>query len=151
MNFPLSKLLERINSVGEQASCGADPSNLLHAYAACLSFTDLCTAITVTLAGPVNIRLALRGRLLRVLREDRSESEAEILAALIEQTAAASGADRAHRQAVDALHSAVFAHLPLPTQQMVLDRWVDRGTRGAMVRWCDGAMAQGDQGVSGAL
>jgi hypothetical protein len=133
MKFAVNKLLERIISVGGSTPHEAEGGSLLHAYIACLSFADLCIAITMTLDSPVN--LALRSRLLRLLREGRTELEAKILVALIEQTAIASDADKALHRVVDALHSAVFAYLPLPTQQMLLDRWVDRGTRGAMARW----------------
>jgi hypothetical protein len=131
MKFALPELLERISSVG--GSAHEAEGSLLHAYIASLSFADLCTAITMTLDSPVN--LALRSRLLRLLREGRTELEAEILVALIEQTAIGSDADKALRRVADALHSAVFAYLPLPTQQMLLDRWIDRGTRGTMGRW----------------
>jgi hypothetical protein len=135
MKYLLPELLERIGAVGGQPSHETDRRSLLHAYVACLSYPDLCTAITMTLDGPVEARLVLRSRLLRMLREGCAELEPDSLVALVDQTAVASDADKALRQVADALHSAVFAHLPLPTQQMLLDLWVDRGTRGAMARW----------------
>lgn len=144
MKFAVSDILERIDSIGgpgpHETEYGPRHAyeterSLLHAYIACLNPVDLCTVIAVTLDGPIDVRLALRSRLLRLLREDPRELDAKVLVALVEQTAIASDADKARRQVADALHSAMFAYLPLQTQQMLLDRWVDRATRGAMARW----------------
>jgi hypothetical protein len=135
METSFSELLERIEALGGQPPHGTDHRSLLHAYIACLSFKDLCRAIAMTLDRPADIRLALRSRLLRFLRETCSANDRATLETLVEQTAEASDEDRPLRQAVDALHSALFAYLALPTQQMLLERWVDRGTRGTMARW----------------
>jgi len=135
--MPLSvpEILERITSVDQPPSYGSDTRMLLHAYIACLNFVDLCGAIFVTITGGPSIRLALRNRLLRLLRDTCTEVELEILVALVEQTAVLSDNQKAVRQVTDALHSATFDYLPLPTKQMVLNRWADRGTSGAMARW----------------
>jgi hypothetical protein len=131
----LKDLLARICQVGATPPYEIDRRSLLHAYVACLPFEDLCSAICLSLGEPADIRLALRGRLLRLLRDDRSPDHFGLLVTLVEQTVVESGADKGLRQIVDALHSSLIGHLPLPTQQFVLDRWVDRGTRGAMARW----------------
>jgi hypothetical protein len=69
MKFALPELLERIISVGGSTPHKAEGGSLLHAYIACLSFADLCTAITMALDSPVN--LALHSRLLPLpLRAD---------------------------------------------------------------------------------
>src|SRR3974390_1223395 len=127
MNFTLPELLERISSCDGTMPHETDLGSLLHAYIACLSFADLCTGIAMTLNDPVGPGLALRSRLLRLLREECSDMETGSLAALIDQTLAAGDTDKAPRRAADALHSAMFPCLPLPTQRMLLDRWVDRG------------------------
>ncbi len=135
MMFSLDELLERINAVGEKPSLRDDMRSLLHAYIACLSLSELCNAIATGLGAPANVRMALRSRLLRLLHEGQTGSDAAILVELIEQTILASDADKKSRQAADGVHSAVFAYLPLPAQHTLLDRWADRGSRGTMARW----------------
>jgi hypothetical protein len=46
-----------------------DAGSLVHAYIACLSVPDLCRTISETLAAPSKLRLALRRRLERLLRD----------------------------------------------------------------------------------
>ena len=58
---------------------------------------------------------------------------------LVAETSALSGGDKGLRQTVDALHSALLRYLPMPTQHQILERWIDRGTRGAMARWLKAA------------
>ncbi|HEX8514176.1 MAG TPA: hypothetical protein VF688_13835, partial [Allosphingosinicella sp.] len=131
----LEDLLERIDAVGGRPPHENDSGSLLHAYVACLNFADLCAANLIVLDGPVDVRLALRGRLIRLLHQRAADEDGEALAALVDQTAAAAEEDKGLRQRADALHSALFAHLPLPTQQLLLERWAGRGTRGVMARW----------------
>lgn len=128
-------LLGRIRAMESAPSHEWQSRNLLHAYVACFSFAGLCDAIAVTLSDPAVVRLALRNRLLRLLRLDQNQEMAEKLTTLVEDTIVLSEDDKRLRQAADALHSSVFSHLPLPTQQLLLDRWADRGTAGTMVRW----------------
>lgn len=113
-----------------------DEGSLLHGYIACLSFEELCLAIVRTFTEPSDLRLALRRRLLRLLRErsPRDLDRVQLLN-LIDRSRTLGGADAKMRSVVDALLSALFEYLPLPEQQSVLDAWVDRGTRGAAARW----------------
>ncbi|EFI53560.1 hypothetical protein AfiDRAFT_1547 [Afipia sp. 1NLS2] len=134
MSFALSDVLTRIGALSGVAVEPCERS-LLHAYIACLSIDDLCTAISMTLNDQTHIRLALRNRLLRLLRDPANIPIGENLGALVDATVAASDLNRNVRQAADALHSAIFAYLPLRQQHKLLDRWKDRGTRGAMARW----------------
>jgi len=57
------------------------------------------------------------------------------LASLFDATSAVWDDDKKLRSTVDALHSTLIRYLPMPIQHKVLERWVDRGTRGAMARW----------------
>lgn len=117
-------LVSRICALSGHPFHESDRRSLLHAYVACLNFPDLCTTIVNLIDAPSDIRLALRGRLLRLLKDDADTGQLECL---VEQTAAS--------EAVDALHSAIFRHLAPPLQHEVLERWVDRGNRRAMARW----------------
>ena len=58
-------ILKRIATVAGQSHYTSDSRSLIHAYSACLTFDDLCASIARTLGAPVDVRLALRGRLLR--------------------------------------------------------------------------------------
>jgi hypothetical protein len=79
--------------------------------------------------------LALRGRLIRLLRSGVNDEQVDQLAFLAEQAAVKADSDKRLREIVDALHSTVFPHLPPPLQRQILERWVDRGNRSAMARW----------------
>lgn len=131
----LENILHRIAAVGGRSPYVSDGRNLLHAYVACLTFDDLCTAIALSLAESADIRLALRGRLLRLLGNSLAADQHDRLITLVEETCALSDANTALRQAVDALHGALIHHLPIATQHLLLQRWINRGTRGAMARW----------------
>lgn len=131
----LEDILERIATVAGQRHYTSDSRSLLHAYSACLTFDDLCSSIARTLGAPVDVRLALRGRLLRTLGDHPTPEQHDRLVDLVAETSALSDGDKGLRQTVDALHSAMLRHLPMPTQHQILERWVDRGTRGAMARW----------------
>lgn len=131
----LEEILERIATVAGQRHYTSDSRSLLHAYSACLTFDDLCASIVRTLGAPVDVRLALRGRLLRTLGDHPTPEQRDRLVDLVAETSALSDGDKGLRQKVDALHSAMLCHLPMPTQHQILERWVDRGTRGAMARW----------------
>lgn len=77
----------------------------------------------------------MRNRLLKILQLRPHDVAADDLVALVEETISAGDQDRRIRRTTDALHSALFDYLPLPTQQMLLERWVDRGTIGGMLLW----------------
>jgi hypothetical protein len=131
----LEDILARIAAVADQTPLATDGRSLLHAYSACLAFDDVCAAIALSLGEPADVRLALRGRLVRLLGDDPTADQRDSLVMLVEETCALSDGDKGLRQTVDALHSALLRHLPMPTQHHLLERWVDRGTRGAMSRW----------------
>jgi hypothetical protein len=135
----LEDILERIATVAGQPPYASDRRSLLHAYSACLTFDDLCAAIALTLGEPADVRLALRSRLLRLLGDEPGPEQRDRLLELVVETSALSDGDKGLRQTVDALHSALIRHLPMPTQHQLLERWVDRGTRGAMARWLKAA------------
>jgi hypothetical protein len=133
---PLDEKLDRIRRHATDGVGHPDERSLLHAYIACLSFEELCSTIAETIAEPSDLRLALRRRLLHLLREESLQGiDLTKLANLVEQSQALGKADLKVRPAVDALLSALFAFLPLPQQQSILDSWIDRGRRGAAARW----------------
>lgn len=133
MHQNVTIVLERVQTLVTDDFYETDRRSLVHAYIACLSLADLCTAISASLDAPVLVRLALRRRLLRLLANGLDDAAPVV--DLVESIAIASDSDRNLRRAADALHSEVFAYLPLNSQQMLLERWVDRGGRGAMARW----------------
>jgi hypothetical protein len=135
----LEDMLERIATVAGQRPLASDSRSLLHAYSACLNFDDPCASVALTLGTPADVRLALRGRLLRTLGDHPTPEQRDRLVDLVAETSALSDDDKGLRQTVDALHSALLRHLPIPTQHQILERWVDRGTRGAMARWLKAA------------
>jgi hypothetical protein len=128
-------VLNRIFALSGQPPGGSDARHLLHAYIACLTFDELCAAIAVSLGEAADVRIALRSRLVRLLGNAPSANQRDRLVTLVEDTIASADADKALRQSADALHSALIRHLPFLTQHHVLERWVNRGTRGAMARW----------------
>lgn len=135
----LEDILERIVSVAGQRPYTNDSRSLLHAYSACLTFDDLCASIARTLGASADVRLALRGRLLRTLGDHPTPEQRDRLVDLVAETRALSDDNKGLGPTVDALHSALLRHLPMPTQHQILERWVDRGTRGGMARWLKAA------------
>lgn len=131
----LDDILKRIATVAGQRPYANDSRSLLHAYSACLTFDDLCASIALTLGAPADVRLALRSRLLRLVDDHPTPEQRDRLVDLVAETSALSDGDKRLQQKVDALHSSLIRHLPVPTQHQILERWVDRGTRGAMARW----------------
>jgi len=65
------ELLERIRDITVDGLHHPDAGSLLHAYIACLSVPELCRMIGGALAAPPRLRLALRRRLERLLRDGR--------------------------------------------------------------------------------
>ncbi|WP_315810505.1 hypothetical protein [Bradyrhizobium sp. SZCCHNR3107] len=129
-------LVERISKIAVEGLSHPDAGSLLHAYVACLSISDLCRAILDSLTASVKIRLALRGRLLRLLRDGNlQQCHQKHLHDLIERSRAVASDQTAVRPVVEALISAVFEFLPAHQQQSIVEAWIDRGTRGAAARW----------------
>jgi hypothetical protein len=132
----VKKAAERTRRIAVEGISHPDDTSLLHAYIACLSFSDLCFAITAMLAEPANVRLALRRRLLRLLREASvQQSDRHQLQDLIERSRAAARENAAVRPHVEALLSAAIEFLAPPQQQSIIEAWIDRGTSGAAARW----------------
>lgn len=132
----LDAVVERIREIAVSGLSHPDAGSLLHAYIACLPVSDLCLTIAGSLQAPSKLRLALRGRLLRVLRDgDLVQSDREHVQELIERCRTIARANPVVRPAVEALLSAVFEFLSLSQQQSIVETWVDRGTRGAAARW----------------
>ncbi|WP_157928891.1 hypothetical protein [Pararhizobium haloflavum] len=134
MEYPLSKKLERIFECAQNPVPYGIERSLLHAYVACLTFEELCEAICSTLEADAPVRLALRGRLLRLLRLSDGEL-AERISLLADKAQSLAEGNHVVRTRVDALLSAVYSWLPLPHRHAVLEHWIDRGTRGAASRW----------------
>jgi hypothetical protein len=132
------ELLERIRDIAVDGLHHPDAGSLLHAYIACLSVPELCRIIGGTLAAPPRLRLALRRRLERLLRDGSlAQRDREHVHDLIEQSRAVGRENPSVRPYVEALLSAVFEYLQLPQQQSIIETWVDRGTRGAAARWLE--------------
>lgn len=116
--------------------CGAAPEDVaravLHAYVACLHFEDLVEAAVVFLNGPVEIRGALRNRLIRLAGTKATPDELEFLASRLLNLRPA---DRLSRSTLDTLISALYRHFPAAHRRSALDRWIDTGTRSTAARW----------------
>lgn len=73
MHPDVTFVLERVQSLVTDDLYETDRRSLLHAYIACLSLPDLCTAISASLNAPIRVRLALRRRLLRLLADESDD------------------------------------------------------------------------------
>lgn len=134
MGYTLGEKLERIYDCAKSPAPYGIERSLLHAYVACLTFDELCEAICITLKAEAPLRMALRGRLLRLLRLSDGQF-AERLSLLVEKAQSLHEDNYVMRTRVDALLSAVYSWLPLPTRHVVLECWIDRGTSGTADRW----------------
>jgi hypothetical protein len=132
----LKGMVDRISGIAIDGLSHPDARSLLHAYIACLSVPDLCRTIGESLAAPSRLRLALRRRLERLLRDGNLEQrDREHVHALIERIRSSGRENASVRPHVEALLSAVFEYLQPPQQQSIIETWIDRGTRGAAARW----------------
>jgi hypothetical protein len=129
-------MVERIRKIAVEGLSHPDAGSLLHAYIACLSVPELCRTIGETLAAPSRLRLAMRRRLERLLRDGgQAQPDSQHVHDLIEQSRATGRENPSVRPHVEALLSVVFEYLELPQQQSIIETWIDRGTRGAAARW----------------
>jgi hypothetical protein len=132
----LDGMVERIRGIAVDGLSHPDAGSLLHAYIACLSVPDLCRTIGETLGAPTKLRLALRRRLERLLRDGNlGQRDREHVHDLIERSRTNAQKNPSVRPHVEALLSAVFEYLQPPQQQSIIETWIDRGTRGAAARW----------------
>jgi hypothetical protein len=130
---PGPKLEIKLESIIRCAGANDERSgNLLHAYTACLTVDELCEAALLTIDASAKVRWAIRNRLLRLAGEGIGISNLDRLA---HRLLNADLAGPKTRERVDALLSHLYSNLDPPTRQAVLDRWRDRGTRGAGTRW----------------
>lgn len=134
MHYTLDDKLERIDECPLEPRLYEVDRNLLHAYIACLTFEELCEAICRRIEAPTPLRLALRSRLLRLLRLSDGE-HAERLSRLVDEAEAIHQRNHVLQTRVDALVSAIYSWLPIMKRQEVLERWADRGTSGTVARW----------------
>lgn len=134
MHYTLEDKLERIDECRIETRLYEVDRNLLHAYIACLTFDELCEAICRKIEAPTSLRLALRSRLLRLLRLSDNE-HAERLSQLVDEADGIHERNHVLRTRVDALLSAIYPWLPIMKRQDVLERWIDRGTSGTVARW----------------
>jgi hypothetical protein len=134
MHYTLEDKLERIDECPIETRLYEVDRNLLHAYIACLTFDELCEAICRKIEAPTSLRLALRSRLLRLLRLSDGE-HAERLSQLVDEADGIHERNHVLQTRVDALFSAIYPWLPIMKRQDVLERWIDRGTSGTVARW----------------
>lgn len=134
MKYSFDDKLSRILSCSFPDSIYEVDRNLVHAYIACLTVEELGEAICRTIGGGAKLRLALRNRLVKIARQSNGKYSGQ-LAVLIDKSRDLHGGDAVLRTRVDALHSALYEFLPMPTRQAILDSWVDRGTSGTAARW----------------
>ena len=129
----LQAKMETIESLAPPPPIGGSLwSSLLHAYVACLSGSELCEAVLLTLTHDEAVRRPLRGRLVRLGREGEGLDQIDALALrLLELNALPSTV----RPRIDALLSHIYAFLTPPTRVRLLQHWKGRGTRGAAARW----------------
>ncbi len=126
-------LSNRIRDMATATASGDELArNLLHAYVACLSFGDLANEAVAFLDGPAAARRAIRNRLTRLASTTATAAE---LGDFAGRLMALNPVDRLSRTTTDTLLSFLYLHLPLPCRQAVLERWADRGGRGAAGRW----------------
>lgn len=112
--------------------------SLLHAYVACLSLPDLCRALLANLSNAGGIRAALKARLVK-LSNCGGGGDGEVLDQLVREALAMAASERQLRPTVDALCAGIFSALPPPTQQQIMEGWLDRGSKGAIARWLKAA------------
>lgn len=134
MSIGLDEKLDRILDCASVSSPYEMDRGLMHAYIACLSFDELCEAICRTIEEGSVLRLALRSRLLRLLRLSDGE-HADRLVELAQQAKSLHNDNSVLRTRVDALLSAIYSWLPITARHEVLEDWVDRGTSGTAARW----------------
>ena len=132
--------LSRIQELACTAATDDLIRNLLHAYVACFTTSELCRAAVSVLNAELPVRRAVTSRLVRIGRENGEQSEVD---ALGQRLLHFLSDNPAVRRRVDALLSQIYPYMHAPTRNSVLERWKGRGTSGAAARWLKAA--QGDQ------
>ncbi|CDX41393.1 conserved hypothetical protein [Mesorhizobium plurifarium] len=106
--------------------------NLLHAYVACLSASELRTATFRYLEADKVLIRALRTRLIRVGNDGCNTRELDRLSA---DLIALPAKGRRVGPRTDSLLSAIYPFLSVEARKAILDRWIDRGNKAAAARW----------------
>lgn len=128
-------IINKIIDLAKESPICNNRRYLLHAYIACLDLSELCSVVHDSLEAPSLVRRALRQRLVRVIKEAECSLDTSILVELVEKNFQSSISSTKKRKTSDTILSYIFAFLPLHTQQLVLDRWLDRGNKETMARW----------------
>lgn len=128
----VSGILKRMAECAEHQGWEETPRHLLHAYAACLTPSEIGEAALLTLSDTTAMRGAIRNRMLRLGREGAAPAE---LDALGHALLALEPCDGRQRTRIDALIAQLYAYLGPAARQGALERWRDRGTSGALARW----------------
>lgn len=128
----VSRILDRMADCAVRIGWDETPRQLLHAYAACLTPTEIGEAALLTLDDHAGIRAAIRNRLQRLGREGAAPSELDALGRAL---LALEPHDARQRTRIDALLAQIYPYSGAATRQAILERWRDRGTSGALARW----------------
>lgn len=128
----VSAILERMSDCAARIGWDETPRQILHAYAACLTPTEIGEAALLTLDDHAGIRAAIRNRLQRLGREGAAPSELDALGRAL---LALEPQDARQRTRIDALLAQIYPYPGAATRQTILERWRDRGTSGALARW----------------
>lgn len=123
---------DRIEVCGFEAGRSDISRNLLHAYVACLTPSELCGVATRELDGSGEILAAVRSRMRSLGERGRALREFDALARQLIASAHLRGKARTR---AESLLSHVYAFVAPDTRRRLLERWRDRGTRDATARW----------------
>jgi hypothetical protein len=126
----IQRTLERIETCASEAGRNELSRNLLYAYVACLTPAELCDVAVHALGGSAQLIAAVRTRIHRLATEGMAISEVEALAWRLIEAAREKTKVRA-----ESFLSHVYPFLGASTRQRLLERWRDKGTRGAAARW----------------
>lgn len=127
----LDQAIERISREG--TGHGEVSRNLLHAYIACLSLDELCAVAKRTIDKATPIRMAIRGRMIRLARKG-DDGHVAVLDDLALWLISRDG-DRTTVGAAEALLSHLYPFFSPAMRKRVIERWIDKGTRSAAARW----------------
>lgn len=125
-------ILNRMAECAEHQDRKQTPRQLLHAYAACLTHSEIGEAALLTLDDTTAMRGAIRTRLLHLGRNGMAPAELDALGLAL---LALEPRDGRHRTRIDALVAQLYVYLSLATRHSALERWRDRGTSGTLARW----------------
>lgn len=128
----LERKLHRITSCVGASFYDTVTRSLLHAYTACLSPSELAIVARRLPVLDAEVRGAVRRRLLRLHAEGVGMPQLDQLGAHLLELRPS---DAKERVRIDAELSQLYLLFSPPIRQAVLERWRDRGGRGANARW----------------